>query len=506
MLSSPWISLKEHLYLLNFIGAILTLMGIFLLIPLIPLWLLDEGGPGGISVWTFLFPAIVSITSGLAIQRGFTYQTPSVRGAMLITALGWIVVCLLGAIPYQLGLHKTFIDAFFESVSGFTTTGITVFEGLDGIPGSILFWRSFTQWLGGLGILSFFILVSFRGGSAAAALFSAEGHKINTSRPVPGIFNTMKILWGLYIMFTISSFLCFWLAGMNLFDAVNHCFTCISTGGFSTHDASLSYWSQNNYPHAWLIEYVAVLFMLAGGISFLIHFAVITGDFKALFTGFEIRFYWMIAGGAVLLVCLDHYRFFAATQTWNLNKVHDLFRTALFQVASLLTSTGYLTTDINAPFFPSLSKQVFFTLMIVGGCVGSTAGGLKVLRIGLLSKLFAVQLRRIFLPRAAVVPLVISGKVISPAEIERVAALFWMWMTIIVGGAFVTCAFSNLGPWQGLSGMASAMGNMGPFYFSVHEMVSLHWVIKLTYIFGMLAGRLEIIPLAVLFGTLLRRR
>ena len=121
--------------------------------------------------------------------------------------------------------------------------------------------------------------------------------------------------------------------------------------------------------------------------------------------------------------------------------------------------------------------------MIVGGCVGSTAGGVKVLRIGLLSKLFAVQLKRIFLPRAAVVPLVISGKVISPAEIERVAALFWMWMTIIVGGAFVTCAFSNLGPWQGLSGMASAMGNMGPFYFSVHEMVSLHWVIKLTLYF-----------------------
>lgn len=363
-----------------------------------------------------------------------------------------------------------------------------------------------TQWLGGLGILSFFIVVSFRGGSAAAALFSAEGHKITVSRPVPGIFNTMKILWGLYILFTISSFFCFLAAGMPLFDALNHCFTCISTGGFSTHDASLAYWSQNQYPHAWLIEYIAVLFMLAGGISFLVHFKVITGDLKALFTGFEIRYYWLIACGAVLLVCLDHYRVFSATQTWDMKTVHYLFRTSLFQVSSMLTSTGYLTTNINDPFFPPLSRQIFLSLMIIGGCVGSTAGGVKVLRIGLLSRLFVVQLRRISLPRAAVVPLLISGKVISSAEIERVAALFWIWMTIIVGGAFITTAFSDLDPWQGLSGMASAMGNMGPFYFSVHEMVSLHWVIKLTYILGMLAGRLEIIPLAVLFGTILRRR
>lgn len=506
MISTPWGSFKEHLYLLNFIGAILTLMGIFLLIPLIPLWLLDEGGPEGISVWTFLIPAFVAIISGLAIQRGFSYQTPSVRDAMIITALGWILVCFLGAIPYQLGLHKSFIDAFFESVSGFTTTGITVFEGLDTMPGTILFWRSFTQWLGGLGILSFFIVISFRGGSAAAALFSAEGHKIDIARPVPGIFNTLKILWGLYILFTIGSFLCFLAAGMTPFDALNHCFTCISTGGFSTHDASLAYWSQNQYPLAWLIEYIAVLFMLAGGISFLIHFKLITGDIKALFTGFEIRCYWLIAGGAVLLVCLDCCKVFVETQTWDLNTMHHLFRTALFQVSSLLTSTGYLTKDINDPFFPSLSKQIFLTLMIVGGCVGSTAGGIKVLRIGLLSRLFAVQLKRICLPRAAVVPLLVSGKVISSAEIERVAALFWIWMMTVVAGAFVTTAFSDLDPWQGLSGMASAMGNMGPFYFSVHEMVSMHWVIKLTYIFGMLAGRLEIVPLAVLFGTLLRRR
>ena len=505
MLSTPWVSFKEHLYLLNFIGAILALMGFFLLIPLIPLWLLEEGGPEGISIWTFLFPAFVAIISGLAIQRSFSYKTPSVHDAMIITALGWILVCFLGAIPYQLGLHKSFIDSLFESVSGFTTTGITVFEGLDTMPGSILFWRSFTQWLGGLGILSFFIVVSFRGGSAAAALFSAEGHKIAVSRPVPGIFNTMKILWGLYILFTISSFLCFVAAGMTFFDALNHCFTCISTGGFSTHDASLAFWSQNQYPRAWLIEYIAILFMLTGGISFLIHFKVISGDIKALFTGFEIRIYWLIASGALLLVCLDHCRKFAAIQTWDLNTVHHLFRAALFQVSSLLTSTGYLTKDINDPFFPPLSKQIFLTLMIVGGCVGSTAGGLKVLRIGLLVRLFTVQLQRISHPRSAVVPLLISGRVISSIEVERVAALFWIWLTIIIAGAFVTTAFSDLDPWQGLSGMASAMGNMGPFYFSVHDMVSMHWVIKLTYILGMLAGRLEIVPLAILFGTLLRR-
>ena len=287
---------------------------------------------------------------------------------------------------------------------------------------------------------------------------------------------------------------------MDIFDALNHSFTCISTGGFSTHDESLAFYTAHSYPHAVLIEYATIIIMLAGGTNFLVHYKVLTGNFQAILTDFEMKWYWGILFGAVTLICFDHF------QRMNLNFVeiltdfHDVFRTALFQVSSLLTSTGYLTVDINTSFFHAVSKQIFMLIMVIGGCVGSTAGGIKVLRFAILAKTFQAQIKRIWRPRRAVVPVVTAGKIIPDQELERIASLFWIWLILIGAGAIVTAVFSDLDPWQSFSGMASAMGNMGPFYFSVAKMASLHWIIKLTYIIGMLAGRLEVIPLAFLFS------
>ncbi|RUM92933.1 MAG: TrkH family potassium uptake protein [Thermodesulfatator sp.] len=499
------INIRERLYILNYLGALLTITGAFMFIPLVPFFLYDQPSGTGLSILSFVIPGTISILTGLILQFSFPFKAPSLRGAMIITALGWIIAGLLGGVPYMLGLHKSFIDAFFESVSGFTTTGITVFEGLDQMPRSILFWRSFTQWLGGLGILSFFMAVSFRGGSTAAALFSAEGHKIDISRPVPGIFHTLIILWSIYTAFTLVSCFVFWLTGMSGFDAINHCFTCISTGGFSTHDASLAWWQQNGTKNAWLIEFSAVIFMLAGGTNFLIHYRILTGDVKSLFRDFEMRWYWSIAGGAVFLVIMDHIVAFNLREPMGITHLFNIFRTALFQVSSLITSTGYLTTDINSPFFPDMSKQILMILMVIGGCVGSTAGGIKILRASILFRTISVEIRKISRPRRAVMPIVISGRIVSQTELQRITALLWSWLLIIAAGAFVTSFLSDLDPWQAFSGMASAMGNMGPFYFTVHKMAQLHWLIKLTYIFGMLAGRLEILPLAVLFAIYRRR-
>lgn len=500
-----FVNIKERLYILNYFGALLSIMGIFMFLPLIPMYLYDDAAISHISNLTFILPGIFSIISGLILQTIFPFRVPSIRGAMIITALGWILVGLIGGLPYMIGMNKSFIDAFFESVSGFTTTGITVFEGLDQMPRSILFWRSFTQWLGGLGILSFFMAVSFRGGSTAAALFSAEGHKIDISRPVPGIFHTLTILWTIYTGFTIFSCLCFWAAGMSGFDAINHCFTCISTGGFSTHDASLAYWEQHGIHTAWLIEFSAVLFMLAGGTNFLFHYKVFTRDIKSLVHDFEMRWYVGVLASAVLLVIIDHIAAFNLQEPMGIKHLFSIFRTALFQVSSLITSTGYLTADINARFFPDMSKQVLMILMVIGGCVGSTAGGIKILRTGILFRLLSVEVQKFSRPRRAVMPIVVSGRIVSQAEIQRIIALFWAWLLIIAAGALITGFFSDLAPWQAFSGMASAMGNMGPFYFTVHKMAGLSWVIKLTYIFGMLAGRLEILPFAVLFAIYKRR-
>ncbi len=499
------VNIKERLYILNYLGALLSIIGAFLFLPFIPLFLSDAASQTPVSMLAFVLPGTLSVVCGILLQLFFPFKVPSIRGAMMITALGWILAGIIGGLPYVIGIRKTFIDAFFESVSGFTTTGITVFEGLDHMPRSILFWRSFTQWLGGLGILSFFMAVSFRGGSTAAALFSAEGHKIDVSRPVPGIFHTLVILWAIYGGFTLCSFVLFDLSGMSPFDALNHCFTCISTGGFSTHDASLAWWEKQGFHNAWLIEFTTVLFMLAGGTNFLIHYKVFTGNLRSLVRDFEMRWYWGIIISSILLVIIDHIASFNLRETMGIRHLFTILRIAVFQVSSLITSTGYLTTDINSPFFPDMSRQVLIILMVVGGCVGSTAGGIKILRTGILSRILSDEIRKFSRPRRAVMPLVVSGRIVPQGEIQRIIALMWAWLLIIAFGAFITAFFSDLSPWQAFSGMASAMGNMGPFYFTVHKMAELSWIIKLTYIMGMLAGRLEILPLAVLFAIYKRR-
>ena len=490
----------RQLYILNYLGALLATLGLLLLLPLIPWWFYDDRLQHGVAATDFLYPALCCLLPGLIVQKKIPFQVPSIKGAMAITAFGWLLCGIAGGIPYMTALDKSFIDAFFESVSGFTTTGITVFTGLDRMPRSVLFWRSLTQWLGGLGILTFFLAVSFRGGSAAAVLFSAEGHKISTTRPVPGIAHTLKILWAIYSFFTILSILLFMAGGMDFFDAINHAFTCISTGGFSTHDQSIGYYGAHHFGGAVFIEYSTILIMLAGGTNFLVHYKVLTGNFRAMFTDFEMKWYWGILAGSVALICFDHFQRMDLPPGRIAAEFHTAFRAALFQVSSMLTSTGYLTVDINTAFFHAVSKQVFIMIMVVGGCVGSTAGGIKVLRLAILAKTFQAQLNRIWRPGRAVIPVVAAGRIIPDRELERIASLFWIWLVLIGIGAMITAVFSDLDPWQSFSGMASAMGNMGPFYFSVDKMASLDWVVKLTYIFGMLAGRLEVIPLAFFFS------
>ncbi len=482
----------------HFLGDLLGVTGLLLLLPLL-LLVFPPLPREDVSPLVFLGPAALAFGAGLALKALFPKGTPTLKEAMVVTGLGWLFISAAGCLPFVFGLHKGPVDALFESVSGFTTTGITVFEGLDRMPASVLFWRSLIQWLGGLGILTFFLAVSAGGGGAAAALFGAEGHKVDLPRPVPGIFHTVKILWGIYTLFTAACFLAFLAGGMSPFDALNHCLTCLSTGGFSTHDESLAFFASHHFPHAVFLEYAAAFFMLLGGMNFLLHYKVLSGRPGELFKDFEARRFFLILAGATLLLTGDHLLHFLSGTPISFHEVGETFRAALFQVSSLITSTGFATKDINSPFFPALSKQVFFLLMIVGGCVGSTAGGIKVLRAGVLARLFRTRLFKMTAPKGSVAPLVINGKVFPEGEILRISAIVFAWLGLIALGAGITAAFSDLDAWQSLSGMTSAVGNMGPFYFSVHKMAGLSPVIKLTYVFGMLAGRLEILPVAVLF-------
>jgi len=493
----PRRAVAGRLYILHYLGALLMVVGVALCVPLIP-YLFEGDAAHGVPLATFILPAIVSLAAGRLLQQRIHLRTPTTAEAMAITALGWIVVSAVGAVPFCIALKKPFVDALFEAVSAFTTTGITVFEGLDAMPRSILVWRSLMQWLGGLGILTFFLAVGFRGGSAAAALFGAEGHKIASARPVPGIRHTVKILWAIYLVLTAGCMATFLAGGMSPFDAVNHALTCISTGGFSTHDASFAWFAAHGVGHPRLLEYAASLFMLSGGINFLVHYRVATGNVGALFRDFEMRWFWAIVGGATAVAVGDHLLHHAPEVAGAAGLEH-LFRAALFQVSSLVTSTGFGTVDIGDPFFPALTKQLFLLLMVVGGCVGSTAGGIKVMRLGLLVEQFRTEVRRVTAPRRAVTPVVVDGTLVSDRELHRITAVVTSWFLLIGVGAGITAACSSLSPWQALSGMTSAVGNMGPFYFSVHRMAGLSPVVKVVFTVGMLAGRLEILPLAILF-------
>lgn len=446
----------------------------------------------------FIWPCLISLGIGITLSIGLRNEAVKVdiTTAMMLTAMAWIVLSILGGIPYMLGLGKSFVDAFFESVSAFTTTGITVFTGLDTMPLSILLWRSLSQWVGGLGILTFFLLIATNSEGEIWQLFSAEGHKISSSRPVPNVFTTIRIFWAIYALFTVIEVILLQVFGMSLFDAVIHSLTSLSTGGFSNHDASIGYYQQMGYPHYKAIEYTITIFMALGGINFLVHYRALKKEPLVYFRDIETKAYLGIIAGFTALTLLGIWML----RGLPLDALEESFRKTIFQMVSLITTTGFGTEDIGSSFFPAISKQLFIILMIIGGSVGSTAGGIKVMRTLILGRLLKREVTKVHLPRKAVLPVTISGTILDNDEVVRVSALVFGWLILIMIGSFITVLFSDLGAFEGFSGMASAVGNIGPFYFSVDKMISLSPVIKLTYIIGMLAGRLELLPLMILFS------
>ncbi|MEA3332108.1 MAG: TrkH family potassium uptake protein [Pseudomonadota bacterium] len=495
--------LVAGLTILNYLGSLLFIFGFAMMVPALVHIFFPGPEVSPRVIGAFMVPGIIISAIGMLMARRLPDKVPNIQDGMIITALAWIIVSLASTIPLYLLLDHTFVDTFFEATSGITASGLTIFTGLDEMPPAVLFWRSFTQWIGGIGILTFFLAVSFRGGSAAATLFSAESHKIHSSRPVPGIFNTVKIIWIIYATMTVVAFILLYLSGMTLFDAINHTLTLVSTGGFSTHDASIAYFS--SFKYGAFIEYTMIFFMLMGGTNFLLHYKISCGNWRALYEDFEMRLFWLIIFASFILIGVDIYISHGHKLISSWSTFHLHFRTTLFQTISVITSTGYATRNLNDPYYPALAKQVFLMLMFVGGCIGSTAGGFKVLRLGVLWQTLASELKQLSLPPKAVIPLVIQGKIIPSREIRRICALLFAWIGLIWTGTSLTLACTDLDGLQALSGMLSAVSNMGPFFFSTEELAAFPACIKISYIFGMLAGRLEVLPIFVLFARLARR-
>jgi trk/ktr system potassium uptake protein len=433
--------------------------------------------------------AVFTITVGFIIWF-FTRKTERYelgkREGYLIVTLGWIFMALFGSIPFIVyGAIPNYTDAFFETMSGFTTTGATILTDIEIVPAGLLFWRSLTQWLGGMGIIVLSLAILPLLGIGGMQLFTAEVPGITKDKLHPRVRETAKRLWGIYVILTATEVVLLLIGGMNLFDAINHSFTTMATGGFSTKNASTAYFTSP------FIQYVFIVFMLFAGMNFTLHYFAFHGKFDFIKKNTEFRVYIsfiLIAASIVTLIHLAHVNFH-----WT-----ESIQQSLFHVTSLVTTTGYVSSDYEswAPF----SRMLFFALLFIGGCAGSTGGGIKFARHYLLFKNSLLELKRLVHPRA-VIPVRFNGKVVGPDIISNVQAFFIFYIGITVVGAIVL-SFFGLDFITAAGAVATCIGNVGPGIGAVgpvNNFADLPDIVKWILSFFMLLGRLELFTVLLIF-------
>jgi len=410
-----------------------------------------------------------------------------VRDGFIVVTGGWLLASGFGALPYALSGALSPVDALFESVSGFTTTGSSVMATVEGVPRALHLWRSLTQWLGGMGIIVFTIAVLPLLGIGGMQLFKAEVSGPVTDKLTPRIAVTARRLWLIYVGFTLAAIVLLWFAGMDLFDAVCHAFTTLATGGFSTRNASVG-----AFPPA--VQWVVIVFMLIGGISFALHYRLFARHFRQVARDVELRLYLgilLLATAAIAAVLEDD--------------GGDTVRHAAFQVVSIVTTTGFATADYEK--WPPFAQFVIFHLLIVGGMAGSTAGGIKTLRLLLGLSALRTFIWRLTHPHA-VRSVRYAGRTVPDDVVSGVAVFFLAYLAIATIAATIIAAF-GYDIVTSMSAALTAIGNVGPGLGHVgpsEHFGHLPAVAKLVLCFCMLAGRLEIFTVLVILAPHFWRR
>jgi trk system potassium uptake protein len=435
------------------------------------------------------------ISSGISLSIGGTLilLTRKIKSDIgrhegyIIVSLVWVVFSLFGCLPYVLsGAIPDFTNAFFETISGFTTTGSSVLTDIESLPHGILFWRSMTQWLGGMGIivLSLAILPVF--GIGGMQLFMAEVPGPTPDRISPRIRQTAKTLWGIYLIFTLIATLLLWVAGMELFDAVCHSFTTLATGGFSTKQASIAHWPSP------AIHYIIIVFMILAGTNFTLSYMALKGRFKRVIKDEEFRYYCFF----ILLFTVIIFGGLLITAEMGIEKA---FRDSLFQVVSIMTTTGFSTADYLTwkPFI----YMLIFSLFFFGGSAGSTGGSIKIMRIVLLLKNSYYELKRMVHPQA-IIPVKFNNISVDVKIITNVLAFFMFYFAIFAAS---TVIFSLIEPdmESAMGAVATSLGNIGPGlgnFGPAETFVDVKPLGKWFLSFLMLLGRLELFTVLVLFS------
>ena len=454
----------------------------------------------------FLLTAALTGAVGLLlynIGRSAKKRPLQIRDSFLVVALSWVLFSVFGMLPFLMyGTVDNVTDAFFETMSGFSTTGATILDNIDQQPHGILFWRSIMQWMGGLGVVVFTLafIPSVAKGSKKVSLFAAEAPGLSVEKLAPTMGATSRLLWIIYIALTLLCAIAYVVGPMNRFDAICHAFTTIATGGFSTHQASIGYF-QSNY-----IECVCIVFMLLSGINFAMYHFLFNGRFDIIKRNEELRWYLLAILFFTLLFIM---RFFFAPrfdlmtdeqlashpQTW-----WERIRTSLFHVVALLSNTGFQGSNYNYDLWGRLFLIPTVVMMIVGGCAGSTSGGIKMVRVIVLFRYMKKTVYEM-LHSSSVYNVKVSGQTVDELALKRVLSFFSLFIILFMGNvvalsamgmsmedgaiSFLTC-FSNYGPGSGITGPS---GNFDAISNGAKWLLS----------FDMLVGRLEIFTILLLF-------
>lgn len=436
--------------------------------------------------WSFLYTIIILIVLGVILIRIKTKSKNIYsRDGFAIVAIGWILISFFGALPFYLsGAIPSLVDSFFEASSGFTTTGASILTEIESLSRGILFWRSFTHWIGGMGVLVLVTAILPSAGAGSMQIMKAESPGPNPGKLVPKVKETAKILYGIYLIISVVQLILLKVSGLPLFDSMIHTLGTVGTGGFSNRNISVG--AYNNLA----AEIIITVFMLICGANFALHYQFLKGNIKGFFKDGEFKLYLFIVTMSIILI------------TFNLNgniynSVKESLRYASFQVASIITTTGYATIDFNT--WPTFSKLILLLLMFVGGCAGSTAGGMKNIRILLLFKAAKRDLLKIIHPKA-VYKVTLQGRAVNEQTLSEVLGFFFMYIIILCCSVLIV-SFEGKDIITTISSVVTTLGNVGPGLEIVGPMgnfSSFTSFSKLIFSFCMIVGRLEIYPMILL--------
>lgn len=462
------------------VGWVFNLQAIFMILPVLTAVVYGEK-----DIFAFFAAIVVCLVIGLPLTRKKpTNKVFYIKDGCVAVALSWIVLSITGAIPFVLsGAIPHPIDAIFETVSGFTTTGASILTEVESLPRSILFWRSFSHWIGGMGVLVFLLSLLPLAGGYHMNLMRAESPGPSVSKLVPKVQSTAKILYSIYLGMTVLQIIFLLLGKVPLFDTLCITFGSAGTGGFGIKNDSLE--SYSTY-----CQVVTTIFVILFGVNFSAYYLILTKKFKAAFHIEEIRYYFGIILAAIILIAINTRHMFSGFA--------QAFQQSAFQVGSIITTTGYSTTDFNQ--WPALSKTILVLLMFIGACAGSTGGGIKVSRIVLLLKAARKEFQ-LYLHPNAVKKIKMDQKTV-PHETLRSTNIFLSVYLVIFCASVLLISLDNFDLITNFTSVAATLNNIGPGLEIVGPMgnfSSFSYLSKSVLIFDMLAGRLEIFPLLLLF-------